>query len=751
MLLWVFCFSPKIVKLSSFKLVPVLIAAITIGLACFFQSAYFARHFDFFQRLEWVTYDQRIRAANQFPKACATNLAFVKLDEVTVKILSDPEYSVAWPYPRQIHGKLVRELAAQGAKAIAFDVIFGELRPNDSPIMLPDHSTMESDDFFAAQMHQAGNVVIAAQTDTIDKNLSDEEKSGRNLQRVFPPPLFATNAMAVGDIAAESDSDGVLRRTRVFTDDEEHGRRWHMGIILAAKELGLDLNHAVVQPGRIILRSNAGIERIIPIDAQGSFYINWSVPVESPHLTSMSYALAILLDQARHTGPPEEAREKYQEALKTFREGFPESKLAGDNPMNGKLVVVGSQLIGNNVSDRGSTPLHKQDYLVSKHWNVANSVITNQFIRVSSYPIGFLIIVLLGTLSAVLTLQLRALTATVSVVAILVVYVALTFFLFVQYRISIPLVLPVFGAALMTHVSMVTYRVRVEQKERRRVKAVFSRMVSPSIVNEVLNVKTLSLGGARRKITVYFADVRGFTEMTDIHQSRAEEYVREHNLTGPAAEAHFDQQARETLDTVNLYLGTVADKIKEHNGTLDKYIGDCVMAFWGAPVTNETHALDCVRAAIGSQRGMHQLNEKRALENQQREQENKVRVAAGQRPLDMLPILSLGSGINTGTVVVGMMGSDAHGLNYTVFGREVNLASRLEGVSGRGRIVIGESTFLEIKRDDPQLAATCIELEPEKVKGFRSTVKIYEVPWKTVPAKSVSPVPQSSTVEPGQA
>ena len=95
-----------------------------------------------------------------------------------------------------------------------------------------------------------------------------------------------------------------------------------------------------------------------------------------------------------------------------------------------------------------------------------------------------------------------------------------------------------------------------------------------------------------------------------------------------------------------------------------------------------------------------------------------------------MDLLTLGTGINTGIVTVGLMGSDAHGLNYTVFGRDVNLASRLEGHSGRGRIVIGEATYLELLRDAPALASTCLPLPPPSLKGFGAAVHIFEVPWK---------------------
>jgi adenylate cyclase len=98
-----------------------------------------------------------------------------------------------------------------------------------------------------------------------------------------------------------------------------------------------------------------------------------------------------------------------------------------------------------------------------------------------------------------------------------------------------------------------------------------------------------------------------------------------------------------------------------------------------------------------------------------------------------LPLLSLGTGINTGAVTVGLMGSNDHILNYTVFGRDVNLASRLEGVSGRGRIIIGAGTYEALRRDDPALAATCIEQEPTTPKGFQKPVRNFEVPWQ-VPA-----------------
>ena len=142
---------------------------------------------------------------------------------------------------------------------------------------------------------------------------------------------------------------------------------------------------------------------------------------------------------------------------------------------------------------------------------------------------------------------------------------------------------------------------------------------------------------------------------------------------------------------MNEYLTIIADVVLKHGGTVDKFIGDCVMAFWGAPVHNPHHALMCVRAAIETQRAVHKFNQEREAENRQREAQNLMLAADGRELLPLLPTLVVGTGINTGVVTVGLMGSDER-VNYTVFGREVNLASRLETVSGRSRIIISEAT-----------------------------------------------------------
>ncbi|HWY77927.1 MAG TPA: adenylate/guanylate cyclase domain-containing protein, partial [Verrucomicrobiae bacterium] len=385
---------------------------------------------------------------------------------------------------------------------------------------------------------------------------------------------------------------------------------------------------------------------------------------------------------------------------------------------------------GNDLTDRGATPLEKSAILVSKHWNVANSILVNRFIRRAGLPAELALICLLGFIAAVLISTHRVLTGMCWVVAVFVTYVAAAIVAFVAFGYWAPMVFPLGGGLLTTYFCLLAYLVRFEQAEQRHIKEVFGTVVSPHVMRELLDRPELSqIGGARRSVTVLFADIRGFTEMTDRNRQKATAFVKEQGLMNEAADAVFDRDARDTLDTVNRYLKTVADVILAHDGTIDKFIGDCVMAFWGAPVPDSKHALHCVRAAIEAQQAIYRLNEEREAENSRRAEENLRRAGAGEYPMDLLPILSMGSGINTGLVTVGLMGGKQ--LNYTVFGGDVNLASRLESVSGRGRIVISEATLAEIIQDDANLALSCIKLPPEKVKGIDELVHIYEVPWRT--------------------
>ena len=773
-------------KLKPVKLAPALIAVGVIVFFCVLRIL----HLELFERLEKMTYDWRVRQALRFPTASATNLAFVYIDDASIAYVktnhlprstatvTDPEqryrndaelgYRFGLYWPRQVYGRLVEELSTEGAKAVGLDIIFAERREDHPSVQMADGTSKDSDEFFGLQLLRAGNVAIAAPKD------------------ILPPPVFATNAMALGHINTDKDNtdkdpDGILRRAKAFETirrwnfafekvaaDPEYGvdlsaaqvepgkiilprpgedsitipldengefalsaffgaklprgmapkakpfteeRIWHLGIVLAARALNLDLNHPVVDlaAGQIILSGPGDVKRIIPVDPNGYFYIDWRLKLNDPRLTQVPIEKLLLQDAKRLRGET--------------------NGLA--NVLTNKLVVVGSIATGNDLRDEGATPLEPTTFLVSEHWNVANSVITGEFIRRSSLGVDLIVLIFTGLLTAVAIWYLPVRLGTSVVAVLAIAYVVLTLIVYIHARYWLPMAFPIIGSYLNMTALLWLYRAIYEQAEQRRVRSVFARMVSTNIMQEVLQTKNLALGGARREVTVLFADVRGFTEFTDKSQDKAIAYIAENQLSQEAAEEYFDEQARETLNTVNTYLALVADQVKTHDGTLDKYIGDCVMAFWGAPTLSEKQALCCVRAAIDAQRAVFELNKKRVEENQKRELENMARAAAKQSPKPMLPILLLGTGINTGMATAGLMGSQQDRFNYTVFGREVNLASRLESLSGRGRILISETTHNHLLRDDPTLAATCVALpDLQKLKGFGAAEKVFEVPWR---------------------
>lgn len=757
-------------KWKPLKLLPALISGTVIGLVCLLQvMAHFFPDFGFFRRLEWMSYDWRVRLANHWNPPVTDKLGFVDIGDDAIALFGEGrlgtnfQFGLYWP--RHVYGRVVRELKAQGATAVGLDVLFGEPRPDHPPIQTPD-GPVPSDRFFQQQLRQAGQVVLGA------------------TKGVMPYP-FRSSAYGIGDISIDRDSDGVLRRVKAFQDYRiwhplirsearlndwdlsraavrsnemvfprragghfsvaltkdglfdpseltqtkpssgfvrlqkafEDTRVWHMGLVLAARELNLDLDKASIEldKKRILFSAANGMERILPVDGQAQLLIDWALRREDKRLTTAPFQKLVANDIERERGT---------NILAQFRN---------------KLVIVGSTATGNELTDQGATPLEKDTFLTSSHWNVMNSMLTGRFIRQGSLLASLLLIVLLGFTAPFVAWRLRPILASALVLTIGGLYVLLSVFLFVRYRYVMPLVMPI-TSLLLTNFAFTSYQAFFEQSEQRRIRNVFSKIVSPNVVNELLKAEKLSLGGARRHVSVLFADVRGFTEMTDASHARAEEYVHQHTLSENEAEAYHDAQSQEVLQTVNRYLGLIADIVKKHEGTLDKYIGDCVMAFWGAPTPNEQHALACVRAAVESQRAIYALNQERAAENKRREQENARRAERGEPPLEMLKLLSLGTGINTGVVTVGLMGSEDHIRNYTVFGRDVNLAARLETHSGRGRIIIGEATYREILEDDPALAGTCVAQPHARLKGFGEEVKIFEVPWKLDKSSATEPV-----------
>ena len=717
---------------------------------------------DLLRRLEWASYDWRLSRRQR----STTNIAevgLVKADDNTIlslaqgDVISGTPYNLQWPrWP--VYGRALRELRAQGARAVGFDVTFQELQH--------ESGRLEADYEFADELGKPGAAAVIAMFPGAE-----------------PAPLFQYRVGAgVGDVATTKDVDSVARRVRALTvfrqlnprlgelayrwkwilslgtnqdslllqtnppagqpPDPGRGitadelgivrlptgrfaqeklplwvtnRVWHLGLVLAAYQRQIDLQKSGIEGSEMVLRlTNGAVQQRFPIDANGFFPVNWVLRQNQAERNR-----AFEVEKIENLIRKDVARQNPNWVP-------PTSGPAWSN----RVVVIGSTASGNNLADRGATPVGGDTDLVVTHLNVVQQILSGEHLRIPSLQTVQMVMVALAGLVCALTWWLRGLWAPIAVLLVAVAWCGFAVWESEANRRFWPMAYPLAAGLLMPFVAMVTSRAVVEQRERHRIRSVFSKMVSPDIVQEMLGGGRIELGGARRELSVLFADVRGFTALTDRSQVEAEEFIARHSLVGAAATAHHDAKAHEVLDTVNLYLGALADVVKFHQGTLDKYIGDCVMAFWGAPVSNPRHGLHCVSAAIDGQRIVARLNAARGQENLRRARTNAAESGpAGEQSL--LPLLELGTGVNSGTMTVGLMGSDAHIVNFTVFGREVNLASRLEGVSGHSRIVIGESTHAALVQFAPALAALCLPLEPVVVKGFRAMVRIYEVPWQT--------------------
>src|SRR4051812_5730695 len=234
--------------LKPFKRIPSLIAISVVLLLCAIRLLCL----DFPERLERMTYDFRVRQAAKSHPIVATNFGFVSLDEDSITFVQTNRsfgYGLYWP--RSVYGRLVQELAAQGAKLVALDVIFAELRPDHAAVRMADNSYQDADDFFAAELRHAGNVIL---TTTHQKPT---------------PLLFATNALALSIISSAPDADGVLRRVRVFQDFTN----WHRAFrqVEADPAYGVDLSRARIEPRQVVMPKVEGEDIKIPLDENGNF------------------------------------------------------------------------------------------------------------------------------------------------------------------------------------------------------------------------------------------------------------------------------------------------------------------------------------------------------------------------------------------------------------------------------------------------------------------------------------------------
>jgi adenylate cyclase len=372
----------------------------------------------------------------------------------------------------------------------------------------------------------------------------------------------------------------------------------------------------------------------------------------------------------------------YRGPGRTFRHISAAEVLRGRVPagaLRRKIVLVGVTAAG--VTDVRVTPFDGVMPGVEIHANVLDNILRRDFI----WQPRWTVLIEVGVIVAVVLLlgvalhYARGVTGAAVAVALWAAYLVSSQWLFVWRGLPLSLVYPLLAIALTYSAISVQHYV-AEESEKRKIRNAFSLYLSPSLAKLVSErPEMLTLGGDKRELTVLFSDIRGFTAMSE------------------------GLDPEQLVEILNAFLGEMTDVIFAHDGTLDKYIGDAIMAVWGAPVPQADHAARACRAALGMVAGLHAFNA--------RSQQD------GRPPLD------IGIGLNTGPMVVGNMGS-ARRLSYTVIGDNVNLGSRLEGLNKvYGTRIIASEMTLQAAGD----VVVARELDLVRVKGKKLPVRIFEI------------------------
>lgn len=318
---------------------------------------------------------------------------------------------------------------------------------------------------------------------------------------------------------------------------------------------------------------------------------------------------------------------------------------------------------------------------VEVHANAIETLETGKGLREVSNIIAFLLILIVVCVSGWILMLVKRLSYILGAVIIFFIGIIIVSFVSFQYGTLLPAVYMLM-AFIFTSAMSITYQYVSESKEKRFIQKTFQYYLMPEVIDEIIkDPKKLSLGGQKKKLTILFSDIRGFTSFSE--------------KLSPEGLVHM----------MNEYFTLMSNDIMSHKGLVDKYIGDAIMAFWGAPVTNESQAADACIAALSMSKNLKILNLK-------------------WKELG-IPEIGIGIGLNTGDVIVGNMGSEKR-FNYTIMGDEVNFGSRLEGLNKTygTECIISEETWKAVKND---IRFVTRELDNVMVKGKKEPKMIFEL------------------------
>ncbi|MEH2480710.1 adenylate cyclase [Nitrobacteraceae bacterium AZCC 2146] len=626
----------------------------------------------------------RVRTFDTFqliqPRAkTARPVTIVDIDEKSLKKYGQ------FPWPRTRIADLVTNLTKLGAVVIAFDIVFSEpdrLTPSlvaDSTPGLDDDTrtklrALPSNDQVLADAIKRSRVVlgesglpyVVAEFDKALPLTALAMLGGEPQPFLLNFPGLVRNVQTLENAAAgrglfsiRTERDGIVRRVPMMMQAQ--------GATMPS--LSFEMLRVATGTDTIFIKSDrAGIKSVavkgfeVPTDRNGQLWVHFAKSDPDIYVSA-----ADVLDGT--VAPAAIAR---------------------------KLILIGTSAVG--LLDVKTTPIDPVMPGVEVHAQVLESALTRTVLSQPNYAIGAELCAAL--LLGIAVIWLAPLFGPVTLLAMGAVFAALlagtSWYFYTQYRLLIDFTYPLLSTTLIYLTLIFSNFVR-EQAQRRRIRSAFSQYLSPALVEQLAqSPEKLVLGGEEREMTIMFSDVRGFTAISESYKHDP------HGLT--------------TL--MNRFLTPLTNAILDRKGTIDKYMGDAIMAFWNAPIDDADHQINACDAALDMLERIEGLNKQREIEAQQ----------GGHV---YIPI-NVGVGLNTGICVVGNMGSDLR-FDYSVLGDSVNLASRLEGQSKEYGfpIIIGSKTALAVKEK-----FAILELDFIMVKGKTEPEVIYAVAGREEMAQS---------------
>jgi adenylate cyclase len=608
----------------------------------------YAQKIDFFSSLDLKLKDVRFRARGSIDPD--KRVVIAAIDEKSINELG------RWPWDRKTIARLVENLNFYGVKTIAFDIIFSEPSNIASDKALSDalqrNKNVILGYFFRSEGEPPPKEALMLLEDARIKIV----KTTGNVTEVpvhsYPAvelniPIIAQSARSSGYFNIIPDSDGILRSANILM--------LYDGYVYPSLPLAA-LRHYM--GSEIVLEiANYGVDNLligkyrIPCDESGRLTLNY-------------YGK--------------------QGIFRTISAVDIIKKRLKPDSLKDALIFVGATEIG--ISDLRATPVDPVLPGIEVHATVVSNALQKRLLirdgRVIALDIVFIVVFTL-ILTTLLSFVRRTLFALLLFITTLGLYYITNHLAFKYYPLNTSVLFPLISITL-SYLGSEAYRNLIEEKQSRFLKKAFSSYVSPDLVGEIIKrPDMLKLGGEKKEITVLFSDIRGFTTLSE-------------RLTPESL-----------VSVLNQYLSPMTDIVLKNKGTLDKYIGDAIMAIYNAPLNIEDHAALACKSAIDMLEKLKELN-------------NSFKEKG-------LPEIDIGVGINTGDVIVGNMGTDMR-FDYTAIGDTVNLASRLEGMNKvyKTHIIISEFTVKQL--NDLEKADFKVRgLDMIKVKGKDKPVTIYQV------------------------